>query len=60
MATSSISGRVVLGRYRVVAPLARGGMGFGLSGSKRLVNEFEILSQVGVGTTVIIKKWENA
>jgi serine/threonine-protein kinase RsbT len=37
-----------------------GGMGFGLSGSKRLVNEFEILSQVGVGTTVIIKKWKNA
>jgi serine/threonine-protein kinase len=27
VATSSISGRVVLGRYRVVAPLARGGMG---------------------------------
>ncbi|MGZ8899388.1 MAG: ATP-binding protein [Limisphaerales bacterium] len=37
-----------------------GGMGFGLSGSKRLVNEFEILSQVGVGTTIIIKKWKNA
>jgi serine/threonine-protein kinase RsbT len=37
-----------------------GGMGFGLSGSKRLVNEFEIISQVGVGTTVIIKKWKNA
>jgi serine/threonine-protein kinase RsbT len=37
-----------------------GGMGFGLSGSKRLVNEFDIKSQVGVGTTVIIKKWKNA
>lgn len=37
-----------------------GGMGFGLSGSKRLMNEFEILSQVGVGTTIIIKKWKNA
>jgi serine/threonine-protein kinase RsbT len=36
------------------------GMGLGLSGSKRLVNEFEILSQVGVGTTVIIKKWKSA
>jgi serine/threonine-protein kinase RsbT len=35
-----------------------GGMGYGLSGSKRLVNEFEIRSQVGVGTTVIIKKWK--
>jgi serine/threonine-protein kinase RsbT len=37
-----------------------GGMGFGLSGSKRLVNDFEIISQVGVGTTVVIKKWKNA
>jgi serine/threonine-protein kinase RsbT len=34
------------------------GMGLGLSGSKRLVNEFEINSEVGVGTTVIIKKWK--
>jgi serine/threonine-protein kinase RsbT len=37
-----------------------GGMGFGLSGSKRLMNEFEIISQIGVGTTVIIKKWKNS
>ena len=37
-----------------------GGMGFGLSGSKRLVNDFEIISQIGVGTTVIVKKWKNA
>lgn len=36
-----------------------GGMGLGLSGSKRLMNEFEIVSKVGVGTTVIIKKWKN-
>lgn len=36
------------------------GMGFGLSGSKRLMNEFEITSQVGVGTTVIIRKWKNS
>lgn len=36
------------------------GMGFGLSGSKRLVNDFEIISQIGVGTTVIVKKWKNA
>ena len=35
-----------------------GGMGLGLSGSKRLVNEFEISSEVGVGTTIIIKKWK--
>jgi serine/threonine-protein kinase RsbT len=36
------------------------GMGFGLSGSKRLVNEFEITSQVGIGTTVVIRKWKNS
>jgi len=35
-----------------------GGMGLGLSGSKRLVDEFDIQSQVGVGTTVVIKKWK--
>ena len=33
--------------------------GLGLPGSKRLVNEFEIKSQVGVGTTVTIIKWVN-
>ena len=35
------------------------GMGLGLSGSKRLVNEFEIKSEVGKGTTIIIIKWKN-
>src|SRR5213075_2446404 len=34
------------------------GMGLGLSGSKRLVNEFEINSEVGVGTTIVLKKWK--
>jgi serine/threonine-protein kinase RsbT len=34
------------------------GMGLGLSGSKRLVDEFEISSTVGVGTVVIITKWK--
>lgn len=34
------------------------GMGLGLSGAKRLVNEFEINSQVGVGTTIVLKKWK--
>ena len=33
------------------------GLGFGLSGTKRLVDEFEIRSQVGVGTTVRIARW---
>lgn len=32
-------------------------MGLGLPGTKRLVNEFDIQSEPGVGTTVIIIKW---
>lgn len=35
-----------------------GGMGLGLSGSKRLVNEFEIVSRVGEGTRVTITRWK--
>lgn len=35
-----------------------GGMGLGLSGSKRLVNEFEIKSEVGRGTVVSIVRWK--
>ena len=35
-----------------------GGLGLGLSGSKRLVNEFRILSKVGEGTEVSITKWK--
>ena len=33
------------------------GLGLGLSGSKRLVNEFEIDSRVGEGTRVTITRW---
>lgn len=35
----------------------RGGLGLGLSGSKRLVNEFDIDSKPGKGTTVSIVRW---
>jgi serine/threonine-protein kinase RsbT len=35
-----------------------GGLGLGLSGSKRLVNDFEIRSQPGQGTTVTITRWK--
>lgn len=31
--------------------------GYGLSGAKRLMDEFEIHSEPGRGTTVIMKKW---
>ena len=34
-------------------------LGLGLPGSKRLVNEFDIKSKVGEGTTVTILKWAN-
>ena len=34
-------------------------LGIGLPGAKRLVNEFEIKSTVGEGTTVSIIKWKN-
>ncbi len=35
-----------------------GGLGMGLSGTKRLVNEFNIVSQVGEGTCITITKWK--
>ena len=34
------------------------GMGVGLSGSKRLVNEFDIRTAVGAGTCVTIVRWK--
>ncbi|HEX6881497.1 MAG TPA: anti-sigma regulatory factor [Terriglobales bacterium] len=34
-----------------------GGLGLGLGGSKRLVNDFEINSKVGEGTRVTITRW---
>ena len=35
-----------------------GGMGLGLPGSKRLVNDFEIHSEPGQGTRVSIARWK--
>jgi serine/threonine-protein kinase RsbT len=34
-----------------------GGLGMGLPGAKRLVDELEVHSAVGEGTTVTLKKW---
>ena len=34
-----------------------GGLGLGLPGVKRLTDEFDIVSEVGRGTTVTVKKW---
>jgi serine/threonine-protein kinase RsbT len=33
------------------------GLGLGLPGAKRLMDEFDIASQVGQGTTIVMKKW---
>jgi len=35
-----------------------GGLGLGLGGSKRLVNDFHIESQIGQGTKVTIVRWK--
>ena len=35
-----------------------GGLGLGLPGVRRLMDEFEIASERGRGTTVTIKKWK--
>ena len=34
------------------------GLGMGLSGAKRLVNDFDIASEVGKGTRVMIARWK--
>ncbi len=34
------------------------GLGLGLPGSRRIVDEFEIESEVGKGTTVTMRKWK--
>jgi serine/threonine-protein kinase RsbT len=36
----------------------RGSLGLGLPGSRRLMDEFAIESEVGMGTTVTMKKWK--
>lgn len=35
-----------------------GGMGLGLSGSRRLMSEFDVWSEVGKGTRVTVTKWK--
>lgn len=34
------------------------GLGIGLPGAKRLMDEFDIVSEVGKGTVITMKKWE--
>jgi serine/threonine-protein kinase RsbT len=35
-----------------------GSLGVGLPGTKRIMDEFEIVSEVGKGTTVLMRKWK--
>jgi serine/threonine-protein kinase RsbT len=35
-----------------------GGLGLGLPGIKRLMSELEVISKVGEGTTLIMKRWK--
>ena len=35
-----------------------GGLGLGLGGSKRLVNEFDIFSRPGEGTRITVTRWK--
>jgi serine/threonine-protein kinase RsbT len=35
----------------------KGGTGLGLPGARRLMDEFEVTSRLGEGTTVTMKKW---
>lgn len=34
------------------------GLGLGLGGAKRLVNEFEVVSRVGEGTRITVTRWK--
>jgi serine/threonine-protein kinase RsbT len=36
---------------------SKNGLGLGLSGARRLVDEFELASEPGSGTTVVVTKW---
>lgn len=35
-----------------------GGLGLGLGGARRLVDDFDLQTEVGIGTTVTITKWK--
>jgi anti-sigma regulatory factor (Ser/Thr protein kinase) len=41
----------------IEGPSARGGMGLGLPGARRLMDEFELASDPNRGTTVTMRKW---
>jgi serine/threonine-protein kinase RsbT len=42
-----------------VGQASRGGLGLGLPGARRLMDDFEIESELGKGTTVTMRKWRS-
>jgi serine/threonine-protein kinase RsbT len=38
---------------------SKNGLGLGLPGSQRIMDEFQISSEVGEGTTIVMKKWKS-
>ena len=53
----ALEGEVRSGDLAVFAPYDRGGLGLGLPGARRLVDEFDVQSAPGEGTTVTLVKW---
>jgi serine/threonine-protein kinase RsbT len=47
-----------VGQAMEVGFTTRGGLGLGLPGAKRLMDEMEIRSRPGEGTTVTVRKWK--
>ena len=40
-----------------IGQASRGGLGLGLPGARRLMDEFEVESELGKGTTITMRKW---
>jgi len=53
-----LDGQVPLERALTDGYTTGSGMGLGLGGARRLVNEFAVTSEVGVGTRVVIARWK--
>ena len=52
-------GIVDIGRAMTDGYTSGGGMGLGLGGTKRLVDDFQLASTLGAGTTIAIIKWKS-
>lgn len=54
---SAMESRVAVGGSERQDIASAGSWGMGLSGTRRLMDEFQITSTVGVGTTVVARRW---